>query len=86
MSSPLPEVRVLVALADELPEKRRALPPLAVESLTTTTLELERLMLSASNELIDAAAARRLVRFFVLLHFEERLCDFLLLRHFFAAP
>src|SRR4051794_3538189 len=85
MSSPLPPARVCVRLADELPANRRALPALAVESLTTDTLELERDMLSASNEL-TAAEERRFVRgFFVtFLHLAARLCD-LVTRHFFAA-
>jgi hypothetical protein len=61
------------------------LPALAVESLTTATLELERDMLSASNEL-TAAEERRFVRCFFLtvLHLAARLCDFVT-RHFFAA-
>src|SRR5881392_337072 len=86
MSSPLPPARVCVTLADELPENRRALPALAVESLSTDTLELERDMLSASKEL-TAAEERRFVRcfFFVtVLHLAARLCDFVT-RHFLAA-
>src|SRR4051812_36165550 len=85
MSSPLPPARVCVTLADELPENRRALPALAVESLTTDRLELERDMLSASKEL-TAAEERRFVRcFFVtFLHLAARLCD-PVTRHFLAA-
>src|SRR6185312_7709530 len=90
MSRPLPAERVWVTLADELPVNRRALPALAVESLTTPTLELERDMLSASNEL-TAAEERRFVRCFrfcflflaTVLHLAARLCDFVT-RHFLA--
>src|SRR5690348_15086794 len=86
MSRPLPAERVCVTLADELPANRRALPPLAVESFTTPALELERDMLSASNEL-TAAEERRFVRCFfflaTVLHLDARLCD-LVTRHFFA--